>query len=254
MWHRDAIFSPRQHFSIVVAVPSGNRFICAKAEEICGCYYTGSLVRREWQNFQIFRAADTDVCFSGEQAAELAFPVGDGLAIIDPQELAWSCCAEVIDIFDDAKGCPAAFTHNVTPVGLMFDNCAAIRVVDNLCDPDLSAKGQDIQCSGRVHDSFLNDVPGYKVFDQGSVTTDDWPSELQAAIPAGNIVVVTSACEEDVDSVVLKLVEGSDVIRVHVMIWAEKGAIHVKGCETDRRDIGKRERVIHTIFYGSGCW
>ena len=205
----------------------------AKAEEVCGRQHTRSLVSCEWQNFQILGATDTDVCFSGEQAAELAFPVGDGLAIIDPQELAWSCCAEVIDIFDDAKGCPAPFTHNVTPVGLMFDNCTAIRVVDNLCDPNLSAKGKDIQCGGWFDDGFLNDVSGCKVLDQGSIATDDWACKLQAAVPAGNIVVVAAAGEENVDSVVAEVVQCRDVVRVHVMVWAEKGAIHVEGCETD---------------------
>ena len=108
MRHREAIPGPRKHFSIVVAVSRGECFLCAKAGEVCGRQHTGSLVCCEWQNFQRLGATGTDVCFSGEQAAELAFPVGDGLAIIDPQELAWPCCAEVIDIFDDAKGCTVA--------------------------------------------------------------------------------------------------------------------------------------------------
>ena len=85
-----------------------------------------------------------------------------------------ACCAEFIDVVDDTKRCAAAFTDDVTPVGLMFDNCAAIRVVDNLCDPNLSTKGQDIQCGGWFHDGFLDDVSGCKVFDQGSIPTDDW--------------------------------------------------------------------------------
>jgi hypothetical protein len=45
--------------------------------------------------------------------------------------------------------------------------------------------------------------------------------------------MVASAGEENVDSVVAEVVQGRDVVRVHVMVWAEKGAIHVEGCETD---------------------
>jgi hypothetical protein len=65
--------------------------------------------------------------------------------------------------------------------------------------------------------------------------------------------VISATCEEDMDSVVPEAVERFDVLRMHVMVGTEEGAIHVKGSKAEFGDVRERGRMIHGVFYGRGC-
>jgi hypothetical protein len=45
----------------------------------------------------------------------------------------------------------------------MFDNGAAIRVVDHLCDANLASECEDIECRLRFYGCFLNRDSGCEI-------------------------------------------------------------------------------------------